>query len=188
MILNIKRLAEVKLQKDIDTRYLAKAAAIKFPVLIKIENGEIKPTDKTIQRIATALGVGVDCIAESKDVVQQNSGEVVAAHDYMDQEQEQHKVITGSDATVSGNNARFLLVHGSMKDGADNIAIIRQDCFTGIRRGLNGRSIIFNAVIENGRTTSVFENFDTEAAQKDRWEEVMNFFLGGVDINENQKA
>lgn len=70
MILNIKRLAEVKMQKDIDTRYLAKAAAIKFPVLIKIENGEIKPTDKTIQRIATALGVGVDCIAESKDVVQ----------------------------------------------------------------------------------------------------------------------
>lgn len=177
MILNIKRLAEVKLQKDIDTRYLAKAAAIKFPVLIKIENGEIKPTDKTI-----------DCIAESKDVVQQNSGEVVAAHDSMDQEQEQHKVITGSDVTVSGNNARFLLAHGSMKDGADNIAIIRQDCFTGIRRGLNGRPIIFNVVIENGRTTSVFENFDTEAAQKDRWEEVMNFFLGVVDINENQKA
>lgn len=183
MILNIKRLAEVKLQKDIDTRYLAKAATIKFPVLIKIENGEIKPTDKTIQRIATALGVGVDCIAESKDVVRQNSGEVVAAHDSMEQEQEQeqeqHKVITGSDVTVSGNNARFLLVHGSMKDGADNIAIIRQDCFTGIRRGLNGRSIIFNAVIENGRATSLFEKFDTEAAQKARWEEVMNFFLGG---------
>ena len=42
-----------------------------------MEEGEIKPTDKTIQRIATALGVGVDCIAESKDVVQQNSSGVI---------------------------------------------------------------------------------------------------------------
>ena len=33
MILNIKRLAEVKMQKDIDTRYLAKAAAIKLSLI-----------------------------------------------------------------------------------------------------------------------------------------------------------
>ena len=78
MILNIERLAEVKQQNDIDTKYLAKAATIKFPTLIKIEKGEIKPTDKTIKRIAEALGVDVRCIATEKKAEDVEAVEVLS--------------------------------------------------------------------------------------------------------------
>lgn len=180
MILNIERLAEVKQQNDIDTKYLAKAATIKFPTLIKIEKGEIKPTDKTIKRIAEALGVDVRCIATEKKAEDVEAVEVdnkVTVSDDINVVESSDSAIFASENVIKKES--FLLINATGKLGARNDAIVRQDCFTGIRKGYSGKNIIFNAVLEIGKPSVFFENFDTEAEQNKRWLEIVEFFTGG---------
>ena len=51
------KLKELRLQKLISQRQLAKLAGLSFVTLSRIEAGKSKPTELTIAKLAAALGV-----------------------------------------------------------------------------------------------------------------------------------
>ena len=56
-----KNIKKLRLEKKLSQDRLSKMADIAHPTIIKIESGAIKsPTVETAQKIARALGVGID--------------------------------------------------------------------------------------------------------------------------------